>query len=150
MRGTYALVINIRHQQHVRVGSLGDLCLAPGWWVYVGSAMGHTSMSIERRIGHQFSIAQYPHWHIDYILRTIGEATAAVWAESVIRDECRLSRALADSDQFKPGPRRFGASDCRAGCYTHLYSYIGHGEPIKSITEVLMSIGLCPKLTLKN
>ncbi len=151
MRGTYAIVFYVARSQYVRVGTLGDdIIITAGWWVYVGSAMGRTFMSLENRIRHHFAFPKQARWHIDYLLGTVGVATASVWAESITHDECRLSKALADSRQFAAGPRRFGASDCKAGCSSHLYKYLENREPIDPLIEIFAEIGLEPRVTLNS
>jgi len=38
--GTYALVLRLARATTIHVGALGAVDFAPGWYVYVGSALG--------------------------------------------------------------------------------------------------------------
>jgi Uri superfamily endonuclease len=62
--GTYALLLFSTTDAVIRVGRLGDLQLQPGFYVYVGSALGLGG--VRARLAHHMRPAQRPHWHIGY------------------------------------------------------------------------------------
>jgi Uri superfamily endonuclease len=63
--GTYVLVLRCFTTRTVGVGRIGPVRLAPGWYLYVGSAFGPGGL--RARIGHHTKRSARPHWHIDYI-----------------------------------------------------------------------------------
>ena len=63
--GTYALLISSATDQLIRIGRLGTLRLKPGYYMYVGSALG--SGGVRGRLAHHMRPAERPHWHIDYL-----------------------------------------------------------------------------------
>ena len=107
---TYQIVINIAREVEVRVGRLGVFRFSPGRYVYTGSAR----RNIEARIARHLSADKRLHWHIDYLLAAPGVAVVRV--RRFRRAECDLNRASRGTIPV-PG---FGASDCRAGCGSHL------------------------------
>jgi len=120
LRGAYALIIRVPRPARVRVGELGLLAFEPGIWVYVGSAMGSGSTSLGHRLRRHFSRSKKKHWHIDHLLGSAARVIDARWIVSDVPLECAAVSQLIESGRFEPGPRGFGASDCRHGCGTHL------------------------------
>lgn len=107
---TYQLVIDVAREVTVRVGRLGVFRFPPGRYVYTGSA----KRNLEARIARHLSAAKRLHWHIDYLLAAPGVSVSRVRRSR--RAECDLNRATRGNIPV-PG---FGASDCRAGCGSHL------------------------------
>ncbi|HMF34432.1 MAG TPA: DUF123 domain-containing protein, partial [Candidatus Lokiarchaeia archaeon] len=68
--GTYLLLIHVGQDLCAPVGSLGLMNFAPGWYTYVGSAMGSTSTSLFHRLRRHFAplTAKKVRWHVDYLL----------------------------------------------------------------------------------
>ena len=112
---TYQLLIAVtRPLRGLRVGALGVFDLPAGRYVYTGSAR----RNFEARIARHLRTEKALRWHIDYLL-----AAKAVRVHEVRRSrraECALNRSTGGSVPV-PG---FGASDCRAGCGSHL-RYLG-------------------------
>lgn len=116
--GTYALILRATSRQTAQVGQLGRLAMQPGFYVYVGSALG--SGGLKARVGHHLRPVKRPHWHIDY-LRRETECVAIWYAYGTVRQECVWADAfssLRGSTIPLPG---FGSSDCR--CSAHLYFF---------------------------
>lgn len=116
--GTYALIFSSDGSPEVSVGSLGQLQLAPGYFIYVGSAFGPGG--VKARIEHHRRISSSPHWHLDYLrpfmtLIEIWFTYDTVRREHQWADDLFLLRGLR-----KPFPG-FGASDCRCG--THFFGF---------------------------
>jgi Uri superfamily endonuclease len=121
LRGAYVLVIKIEVPTEVNIKSLGRFTFQPGRWIYVGSAMGNGSTSLENRIRRHFRREKTMYWHIDYLLSANVKLLYAIWAESPKHIECDLAQRISSSEVFDPGPRRFGSSDCRMGCLAHIF-----------------------------
>jgi Uri superfamily endonuclease len=116
--GTYVLILRNARQQHLEVGSLGQLVFAPGIFAYVGSAFGPGGVAA--RCGHHRRISERPHWHIDY-LRAATTLEQIWYSHDLLRREHQWSGLLARSrGASRPHPG-FGASDC--GCHSHLFHY---------------------------
>jgi len=54
MKGTYILVIDLRKNSEIQIGSLGYILFNRGFYFYVGSAMG-TANSLENRVKRHLS-----------------------------------------------------------------------------------------------
>ncbi|AGA90288.1 hypothetical protein Thimo_1502 [Thioflavicoccus mobilis 8321] len=113
--GTYVVVLESRRRGIVPIGRLGDLELAAGGYLYVGSALGPGGVAARCR--HHERIAARPHWHLDYLrphCRILG-----FWiAHGRTRREHAWARALGALPQAHWPLARFGASDC--DCPAHL------------------------------
>jgi len=111
--GTYALVIALGVALRLRAGRLGVHSLAPGYYVYTGSALG----GLSGRLRHHLKSAKRLHWHIDYLLQ---ETTVAqIWyALGQRRLECTWNAIVKGLPRANPCIPRFGASDCQ--CSSHL------------------------------
>lgn len=111
---TYQLVIELAAPQRIRIGKLGEFDFPAGRYVYTGSA----KRGLETRIARHLSASKRLHWHIDFLLATATAQPVAVlkFEES----ECEVNQRTGGRILI-PG---FGASDCRAGCISHL-KYLG-------------------------
>lgn len=113
--GTYALILRATSRRIIQVGGLGRLAIQPGFYVYVGSALGPGGL--KARVGRHLQPAARLHWHIDY-LRRETEYVTLWYAYGTVRQECAWAAAfssLRGSTIPLPG---FGSSDCR--CPAHL------------------------------
>lgn len=107
---TYQLLIELSTAQRIRIGKLGEFDFPAGRYVYTGSA----KRGLEARIVRHLSTSKRLHWHIDFLLAT---ATAQLVAVLKFKEkECEVNQRTAGRILI-PG---FGASDCRAGCISHL------------------------------
>lgn len=148
MKGVYVLIIQVKQPVAVQIKSLGETKFASGTWVYVGSAMGAGSTSLENRLNRHFRREKTIYWHIDYLLDEDTEIEKAIWAQSMDHFECDLVQSLASSNEFKAGPKGFGASDCKSGCIAHIFKHQG-GEAIDNvITNIFVGLGLQPRTTM--
>jgi len=113
-RGTYALIMHCRKTGHTTIGKLGRVALHPGFYIYVGSALGPGG--IKARVSRHRRRGKKLHWHIDYLRR--HTALIETWTKAgAINCEHDWATALATRYEIAHG--RFGASDCR--CLTHLF-----------------------------
>jgi Uri superfamily endonuclease len=114
--GTYLLLMACRETGTVSIGAAGELRLARGYYLYVGSACGPGGL--RARVSRHLLGGSRPHWHIDYLRRRI-DPVAAYFRGGRARREHRWSRRLAAMPALAIALPRFGASDCR--CPAHLF-----------------------------
>ena len=107
---TYQLLIRVSRPVQVTVGRFGTFDFPAGWYVYTGSAR----RNFEARVRRHLSPHKTLRWHIDYLLAAPGVAIRDV--RRTTEAECALNQQLAGV-LIVAG---FGASDCRAGCVSHL------------------------------
>ena len=116
MNGTYILVMKLKSNKNIRVGSLGKLEFNKGFYCYVGSAIGSTT--IENRCKRHLRKNKKMQWHIDY-LRKEAEIVNIFAIPSRKKIECKIARKiLKKADSFIP---KFGSSDCN--CKSHLFYF---------------------------
>jgi len=111
---TYQLFIEIARPVRATIGLLGSFAFPTGRYIYTGSARRNFEARVARHLRKEKTLR----WHIDYLLAAPGVRIAAV--RRYVEDECAINRAT-------PGVvliDGFGASDCRAGCGSHL-KYLG-------------------------
>jgi Uri superfamily endonuclease len=116
-------------------------------WVYVGSARGNGSTSLENRLRRHFREDKTIYWHIDYLLAADTKIVEAIWTESKESIECDLAQSIATHGDFIPGPKAFGSSDCRKQCIAHTYFYEGKKQIHNSLIQVFRRLGFQPYMT---
>lgn len=107
---TYQLLIEVTAPVSVCIGRLGTFDFPAGRYVYTRSAM----RNFEARVNRHLSTVKRTHWHIDYLLAAPGVRVREVkrYGEA----ECLVNQQTGEEIPV----RGFGASDCRAGCGSHL------------------------------
>jgi Uri superfamily endonuclease len=114
--GCYVLVLRLAWPTQLTVGRLGQFQFQPGWYVYVGSALG----GLGPRLARHARTGKPLRWHVDY-LREIASLDA-VWARAGDeRVECLTARHISTLPGVTAPAPRFGSSDCR--CRTHLFAF---------------------------
>ena len=113
---SYQLVIELARPARVRVGALGTFALPAGRYLYTGSARRGLEARIARHLAPPR--AKRLRWHVDWLLAHPAARVVAVRRSALA--ECALVRR-GGGEVVAPG---FGASDCRAGCGSHL-RYLG-------------------------
>lgn len=109
MKGVYCLLIRLKKNSAVDVGSLGRLSFEKGNYIYVGSAMN----GLENRIARHFQLkAEKPrakrkdlrkekklHWHIDYILASKNAKIEQVFIKETSdkKEECAAAGKVASA-----------------------------------------------------
>lgn len=107
--GTYALILSSLARRSIRVGRLGTLRLRPGFYIYVGSALGPGGL--RARIAHHLRRAKRPRWHIDY-LRACLKPDQIWYFCDPMRCEHQCAKALEIVAGRSVPLSKFGASDC--------------------------------------
>ena len=135
-RGAYLLLLRLPEGRTMDIGGLGPVAFAPGWHVYVGSAM----RGLAARMARHLRLRKRPHWHVDY-LRAHADRAEALAVRASKREECELARAVGGV--LAPGPEGFGCSDC--GCATHLFhSPDGHPLDLRPFHALLERFRMRP------
>ena len=116
--GTYLLLLEAGFRRRVPVGALGALDLQPGFYAYVGSALGPGGL--RGRLAHHSRHSRSPHWHIDY-LRPLTRLREIWFSVGASRREHLWAAVLARSARAVIPLSGFGASDC--GCPAHLFRF---------------------------
>jgi Uri superfamily endonuclease len=133
--GVYVLVLSLVRAKRVTVGQLRTIQFAPGFYAYVGSAMGpggfkrvarHLDVSAGRNKTHK--------WHIDY-LSAVAQIVGISKIVTSDRIECEMARNLA-LNPVLTGVTGFGSSDCR--CSTHLF-YARHFHDLENAIQKLLN-----------
>ncbi|MFQ5509314.1 MAG: DUF123 domain-containing protein [Leptospirillia bacterium] len=107
---TYQLFIRVDAPLTVQVGRLGRFHFPAGEYVYTGSA----KRGLNARILRHRKKRKPKRWHIDYLTTAPGVSITHVSQSAA--PECELN---ARTHGTIPAPG-FGASDCKAGCGSHL------------------------------
>lgn len=116
---TYRLHIRLSASLSVAVGRLGTFVFPAGDYVYTGSARRNFEARVARHCRRGTVERPKPlRWHIDYLLAREEATVLAV--ERLTMAECAANRTVGGT-VVAPG---FGASDCKAGCVSHL-RYLG-------------------------
>ena len=90
--GTYALVLAAAKRQRISVGRLGIFDVRPGFYVYVGSALGPGGLAA--RIGRHARQEKTLRWHVDY-LRAVTELVEVWFSPGRRRQECLWAERLS-------------------------------------------------------
>ena len=107
---SYQLRLAVPLPVRIEVGRLGRFDFPAGIYIYTGSARRNLEARIARHLRREKTLR----WHIDYLLGAPGVHVVDVLRSR--RGECRWNQATGGT-VIVPG---FGASDCRAGCGSHL------------------------------
>ena len=116
---SYQLAITLSAPARIMIGRLGVFDFPAGRYIYTGSARHN----LEARIARHRRADKQLRWHIDYLLASPQAQITGI--ERFARPECELNRDTAGEILIAG----FGASDCRAGCGSHL-KYIEAGSEI--------------------
>jgi Uri superfamily endonuclease len=108
----------------VQIGRLGRLRLAPGFYVYVGSAGGPGGVAA--RLAYHRRPPRRPHWHVDY-LKAAARLVDIWYATGRTCREHEWARRLARAPGALTPLPGFGASDCT--CAAHLLYFAERPSP---------------------
>ena len=113
--GTYALVLQSNSNVRVPIGRWGEIELAQGYYIYVGSAFGPGG--VKARVERHWRTNNRKHWHIDYLREHVTPVEAWVSYEAE-RLEHKWASILFEMPETTP-IQGFGCSDCK--CHAHLF-----------------------------
>ncbi len=117
-KGTYVLICAVAQMKRLEIGRLGDFDIVPGFYAYVGSALG--AGGLRARIGHHLESTANPHWHIDYLLRA-AEPVEVWYTATTQRIGHHLAGLLEKGPNFRVPIPRFGSSDYHRTRLSHLF-----------------------------
>ena len=107
---SYQIHFIIEKPVALRIGKLGTFEFPAGEYVYTGCAR----KNMEARISRHLSKRKKHRWHIDFLLATSHAKIIKV--EVYDGEECVVNQET-EGEILVP---RFGATDCRNGCGSHL------------------------------
>jgi len=151
-KGVYILVIDVKEDIAMRVGSLGLLSFPRGLYLYVGSGMGEGSASMEGRIERHLRRGKKLRWHIDYLLEdphTEVRYVAKIEVKRKLKLECEVVKKLEKKSTQLNWLKGFGASDCKSKCFAHLLYFSNMsldallhqiGETLKDLESRILSL----------
>jgi len=111
MKGIYALIISLKKDKKIKIGSLGNLNFKKGIYIYIGSAQNN----LEKRLARHKSKTKKLHWHIDYLLKH-AKIIKVLTKKGKKSLECKTAQHLLKIQEPIKG---FGCSDCK--CISHLF-----------------------------
>ncbi|MDC7225014.1 MAG: DNA/RNA nuclease SfsA [Spirochaetales bacterium] len=116
--GIYLLLLELKQEKTLTIGSRGERTFPAGWYLYVGSAQKKLTKRLER---HSRKRKRF-HWHIDY-LRNDATTIKTIPIRTQEKGECSLAFQMAALFPIL-GPEKaavdhFGCSDC--SCDRHLF-----------------------------
>ena len=111
MKGSYILLIELKHDRDIQIGSIGKISFKKGFYAYIGSALN----SLEQRIERHVRVDKKLHWHIDFFLEH-ARVFEVFYKKSSDRKECYIANIFNEKLQYIPD---FGCSDCK--CKSHLF-----------------------------
>ena len=118
--GCYSLIIALSRRERIRVGKFAVASFPAGTYIYTGSAFRGLASRLRRHCRRE----KKRHWHIDHLLAAAGARIEKIVVyPPVPGQECRQNQRIArrpGATVILPG---FGASDCRAGCASHLFFF---------------------------
>ncbi len=117
-KGSYVLIAFVSQVKRIEIGRLGGFIVLPGFYAYVGSAVG--SGGLRARLGHHLQSTTSPHWHIDYLLQ-VAEPVEIWYAISSQKLEHHWADLLEKAPQFRIPILRFGSSDYHRSRSSHLF-----------------------------
>ncbi len=130
--GVYAIVLDIKKDITVSVGSLGRILFTKGEYVYVGSAMNGILKRVNR---HRTKDKRSIHWHIDYL--TLNKDVVFKEAYFIFTNdkdkECEIARTLSRYGKTIKG---FGSSDSE--CESHLIKIKGNSNILSNFMRRLI------------
>jgi Uri superfamily endonuclease len=115
-RGTYVLVLRLTHHRTMRVGSLGRLRFARGYYAYVGSAR----RGMRSRVARHLSRKKKKRWHIDWLTTQPSVVPIAVASTTLTGVECKIALLLSNGADGRVDG--FGCSDCE--CESHFFYFL--------------------------
>jgi Uri superfamily endonuclease len=114
--GIYTLILSLSQAEQIKVGSLGVIDFAGGFYSYTGSARGPGGLKrVDRHILVLEGIKTTRRWHIDYLLPHTSLEEVFITKTSLDL-ECSIAKAMGKQLMAVP---RFGCTDCR--CPSHLH-----------------------------
>jgi endonuclease-3 len=113
--GIYTILLSLGKAQEIRVGALGVIAFAAGYYAYTGSARGSGGC---KRVDRHIRVIQgesIRKWHIDYLLPRTDFQEVFI-TKTTLDLECRIASMIGE--RLRP-VKGFGCTDCT--CLSHLH-----------------------------
>lgn len=136
-KGVYTLIVSVPSEKRIAIGKIGVQRFPKGYYAYTGSALGKGALSLGGRISRHLRKNKRKRWHIDFLLADEDAVviSALTWSTDE-RAECEINQCLQKKMHAEVPVPKFGSSDCRKGCRSHLL-YFGCDERIvKNLTKL--------------
>jgi Uri superfamily endonuclease len=134
LKGIYCLLINLEGSVCVRIGKIGTHFFKKGVYIYVGSATGIGSTSLEGRIGRHVKRNKRCYWHIDYFLNTDKALIRyVIFSKAGAILECYMAKCIEKYLEIEYPVKGFGSSDC--SCFAHIFR-VKRGSEISILNEL--------------
>ena len=148
MKGTYTLIINVKRSMEINVGRMGPFLFKRGIYLYVGSAMGFGSSSLESRIERHYKKQKNAFWHIDYLLMNHDvKLTYVIFSRSTTNLECRIADSIKNQLNVLIPVEKYGSSDCKCSAhFLKVKSNYVYKDLLRNLKGIYSELGLCPKL----
>jgi sugar fermentation stimulation protein A len=124
-KGVYVLAMQLQRPARITVGHLGVFDFPPGYYLYVGSALGGFAGRINRHLKRK----KKRHWHIDYLLEFADLLWVDLYETHTHADECRLNASVAKLPGATVVVPHFGSSDCRCDSHLHYFEEMPSKRP---------------------
>ena len=135
-KGTYLLLVKVKDNPIIHV-SKKIWMFEKGIYAYIGSA--RNTGGLRARIGRHLKQDKKLYWHIDYLLEnSYVEIIGTIFTTSKKNLECEVVKTLIKEGTETPYAKRFGSSDCKKGCPSHIIKLSTNTNPVK-IKEILSS-----------
>lgn len=143
-QGVYTLIIRLARPCRISIANHRPLVVNQGLHLYVGSALGRGSTSLEARIRRHLRRRKSRFWHIDRILASkSAEVVSVVFAETECKAECRVNAALLMDPSIAVVRKGIGSSDCR--CESHFLKATGSLRCVREkVRSCYVRLGLRP------
>lgn len=145
-KGTYTLIILVPSERWIEVGRVGFHKFLRGYYAYTGSAFGRGAQSLNGRIQRHLRKDKKKRWHIDFLLSEEDTAIIAlVAAQTDKKMECEINNYMRDNLHAEILVPKFGSSDCKEGCKSHLLFFREKENIIQEISILYVDkIGKVP------
>lgn len=146
MKGIYTLIINLPKSTRIKIGKMGSFFFKEGTYLYIGSALGQGSSSLEGRIRRHIKIEKKAFWHIDYFLKSnLVRITHVMLATSTTDLECKIAKRIEKNLYVSIPVEKFGSSDC--SCLAHFFKIKdGNVNLLDNLERIFLEFELSPKL----
>lgn len=114
LKGVYILLIHVKSDVLIKVGSIGEIYFYKGFYAYVGSAQRY----LNKRLARHLKKFKRNFWHIDYLLsnESVSPVIFFVKMNAAKAEECSVAKKIGE---IGFPVKNFGCSDC--DCSSHLF-----------------------------
>ncbi|MEX2738388.1 MAG: DUF123 domain-containing protein [Candidatus Wukongarchaeota archaeon] len=128
-KGTYLLLVQVEDNPIIHA-TKKKWMFEKGIYAYIGSA--RNTGGLRARIGRHLKQDKKMYWHIDYLLANPNvEIIGTIFTTSKKNLECKVVKTLIKEGTGTPYAKRFGSSECKKGCPSHIIKLSTDTTPLK-------------------